>query len=157
MWPIWIMFSFIFICVIIKIYRLYVAKQLVFFKHVFNFSFFFFTFTYFCISLSHFALTYIKNISYFSFSFTYISLSHSLLSIFNVAFASHTFSISLSHTLNAIVPYGYVETLSNVCNLLSSSLLSAILLTSSVYTLWWSLLNLCCDFYMILSLNKPSL
>ena len=37
-------------------------------------------------------------------------------------------SISLSHTLNAFVPYGFVETLSAVCNLLSSLLLSEILL-----------------------------
>ena len=44
-------------------------------------------------------------------------------------------SISLSHTLKAFVPYGYVLILSDVCNLLSSLLLSAILLISSVYTL----------------------
>ena len=37
-------------------------------------------------------------------------------------------SISLSHTLNAFTPYGYVVVLSNVCNLLSLLLLSAILL-----------------------------
>ena len=45
-----------------------------------------------------------------------------------------SFSISLSHTLKAFVPYGYV-TLSNVCSLLSSLLFSAVLFTSSVYTL----------------------
>ena len=45
------------------------------------------------------------------------------------------FNISLSHTLKAFVPYGYVLILSNVCNLLSSLLLSAILLIPSVYTL----------------------
>ena len=44
-------------------------------------------------------------------------------------------NISLSHTLNGFVPYGYVVILSNVCNSLSSLLLSAILLTSSVHTL----------------------
>ena len=44
-------------------------------------------------------------------------------------------NISRSHTLNALVPYVYVVILSNVCNLLSSLLLNAILLTSSVYTL----------------------
>ena len=43
--------------------------------------------------------------------------------------------ISLSHTLKVFVPYGYVVTLLNVCNLLSSLLLIAILFTSSVYTI----------------------
>ena len=46
-----------------------------------------------------------------------------------------TVIISLSHTLKAFVPYGYVLILSCVCNLLSSLLFSAILLTSSVYIL----------------------
>ena len=36
-------------------------------------------------------------------------------------------SISLSHTLNAFVPYRNVVILSNVCNMLSSLLLSAII------------------------------
>ena len=62
-------------------------------------------------------------------------------------------SISLSHTLKAFIPYGYVVTLSNVCNLLSSLLLGAILLTSSVYTSWRSLLNLNCGFNMVLLLT----
>ena len=44
-------------------------------------------------------------------------------------------NVSFSHTLNVLVPYGYVGILSNVCILLSSLLLSAILLTSSIYTL----------------------
>ena len=42
---------------------------------------------------------------------------------------------SVLHTLKAFVPYGYVVIPSNVCNLSSSLLLSAILLNSSVYTL----------------------
>ena len=62
-------------------------------------------------------------------------------------------SISLSHTLKAFIPYGYVVTLSNVCNLLSSLLLGAILLTSSVYTSRRSLLNLNCGFNMVLLLT----
>ena len=40
-------------------------------------------------------------------------------------------SFSLSHTLKVFVPYGYVLILSDVCNLLSSLLLSASLLISS--------------------------
>ena len=51
--------------------------------------------------------------------------------------------ISLSHTLTEFVPYGYAVTLSKVCNVLSSLILSAILLISSVYTQCASLLNLC--------------
>ena len=66
-------------------------------------------------------------------------------------------SISILHTLKAFVPYGYVLILSKVCNLLSSLLLRAILLTPSVYTQCASLLNLCCDFSMISFLNKQSL
>ena len=45
--------------------------------------------------------------------------------------------------LMALTPYEYGVILSKVCNLLSSLLLSAILLISSVYTLCASLLNLC--------------
>ena len=66
-------------------------------------------------------------------------------------------SISILHTLKAFVPYGYVLILSKVCNPLSTLLLSAILLTCSVYTQCASLLNLCCDFSMISFLNKQSL
>ena len=62
------------------------------------------------------------------------SFSQYLLS--NISFAFHICSISFLHNLNAFVPYEYVVTLLNVCNLLSSSLLNAILLTSSLYTLW---------------------
>ena len=40
-------------------------------------------------------------------------------------------SVSLSHTLEAFVPYGYVVILSNVWSLLLSLLFSAILFTSS--------------------------
>ena len=66
-------------------------------------------------------------------------------------------NISLLHTLKAFVPYGYVLILSKVCNLLSSLLLSTILLTSSVYSQYPSLLNLCCDFSMIFFLSKQFL
>ena len=65
--------------------------------------------------------------------------------------------MSLSHTLKAFVPYGCVVILSKVCNLLSSLLLSAILLISSVYTQCVSLLNIYCVFSMMLLLNKQSL
>ena len=64
-------------------------------------------------------------------------------------------SVSLLHTLEAFVSYGYVIILSKVCNLLSSLLLSAFLLTSSVYTQCASLLNLCSG--MISFLKKESL
>ena len=66
-------------------------------------------------------------------------------------------SISLLHTLKSFVPYGYVAILSNVCYLLLSLLLSAILLISLVYTQCDSFLNVCCDFSMISLLNKQSL
>ena len=46
----------------------------------------------------------------------------------------HLINISLSHTLKAF-PCGCVVILSKICNLLSSLLLSAILLISSLYTL----------------------
>ena len=62
-------------------------------------------------------------------------------------------SISLLYTLRAFIPYGYVLIPQKVCNLLSSILLSAILLTCSVYTQCASLLNLCCQFSMISFLN----
>ena len=55
------------------------------------------------------------------------------------------FNSYVLHTLKEIDPYGYVAIPSNVCNLLSSLLLSAILLISSVYTLCASLWNLCCN------------
>ena len=67
---------------------------------------------------------------------------------------SYLFNISFSHTLKAFVSYGYVLILLNVCNLLSSLLLSAILLISSVYTQCASISNFCCDFCMISFLNK---
>ena len=123
------MLYFVFICVIIKIYHLYLLCI--------------FTFTYLCIPRSHFSFTYFKNISHFPVSFTYISLSNSLLSIFNITFASHTFSISLLRTLKAFVPCGYVVTPSNACNLLSSTWSNLInfysvliMVVTSKYLLW---------------------
>ena len=65
-------------------------------------------------------------------------------------------SISLSHTVKAFVPFKYAVILSNVCNLLSPLLLSVFLLICSVYTLCQSLLNLCSDFSMGLSIDKQS-
>ena len=66
-------------------------------------------------------------------------------------------SISLLLTLKVYVPYAYVLILSKVCNHLSSLLLSAILLFSSVYIQCASLLNFCYDFSMTSFLNKQSL
>ena len=66
-------------------------------------------------------------------------------------------SSSILHTFTIIAPCGYDVILSKVCNLLSSLLLSAILLISSVYTLCASLLSLCCDFDNISLFNKQSL
>ena len=63
----------------------------------------------------------------------------------------------LSHTLKAYVPYRYVVILPKVCNLLSSLLLSAILLTFSLYTQCASHLYHCCDFSMISFLTKQFL
>ena len=85
-----------------------------------------------------------------------IYLCFDLFNIFIYAYFFITI-ISLLHTLNAFVPYGYVVILSNVCNLLSSLLVSAILFTSSAYIIWRSLLNLSCDLNMILLLNNESL
>ena len=58
-------------------------------------------------------------------------------------------SSSVFHTFPTLVPYGYDVIPSKVCNILSSLLLNAILLISSVNTLCTSLLNLCYDFNMI--------
>ena len=63
-------------------------------------------------------------------------------------------SISLLHTLKAFASHGCVLILSQVCNILSSLLLSAILLGSSVYTECASLLNPYCDCSIGLLLNK---
>ena len=44
-------------------------------------------------------------------------LSFTCIKGFNIYFVSITYLISLSHTLKALLPYGYVVILSNVCNL----------------------------------------
>ena len=123
------MLFFIFICIIIKIYHLYVVKQQVFFN-IFYFQI-----------LSHFSFVFFFHINFaFTFitcNFNFVFALHTLicpLSISNFSFALNTFEISLSHTLNGFAPYGYVVVLSNVCNLLSSLLVNTIFLTSSVYT-----------------------
>ena len=59
------------------------------------------------------------------------------------------FSNSVLHTFPAFTPYGYDAILSKFCNLLSSLLLNAVCLTSSVNTLCTSLLNLCCDLNIV--------
>ena len=66
-------------------------------------------------------------------------------------------SISLLNILKAFLPYGYVLILTKFYNLLSSLLLRAILLTSSVYTQCLSILSLSCDFGMISFLIKQFL
>ena len=50
------------------------------------------------------------------------------------------------HTRSLLVPSAYASTGSVGCILLSSLALNAVLLPSSVNTLCFSLLNLCCDF-----------
>ena len=67
----------------------------------------------------------------------------------------YLFSISLLHNLKA--PHGYGLILSKVCNLLSLLILSAILLTSSVYTQCASFSNLSFAFSMVSFLNKQFL
>ena len=64
------------------------------------------------------------------------------------------FSNSILHTIPTLVPHGYDVILSKLCNLLSSLLLSATLLISSVYTLCALLLNLYCNFKIIPLFNK---
>ena len=61
---------------------------------------------------------------------------------------------AILHTFLTLAQYGYDVILSKVCNLLSSLLLSAILIISSVYTLCASLLNLCGDFNMLSLFSK---
>ena len=69
------------------------------------------------------------------FGFVFISIFIKVEHFYIYFYYNLLFNISLSHTLKAFVPYGYVVILSNVCSLLSSSLLEAILLISSVYKL----------------------
>ena len=64
---------------------------------------------------------------------------------------------SLLHTFLTFAWHGYDVTLTKVCNLLSSLLLNSILSVSSVNTLFAWLLNLSCDFNMILSFSKKFL
>ena len=80
----------------------------------------------------------------------------------SVLFSQVTSSTLLSlyldlHTFIIFAPCGYGLILSKVCNLLSLLLLNAILLISSLYTLRASLLNLCCDFNIVLLFRKHSL
>ena len=61
-------------------------------------------------------------------------------------FLKYFLTILLRILSQFLYSYGNVVILSKVCNLLSSLLLSALLLISSVYILRASLSNLCCDF-----------
>ena len=54
-------------------------------------------------------------------------------------------SNSILHTFPTLEPYGYDVILSKVYNILSSLLLSAFFLISSVYILSTLLLNPCCE------------
>ena len=58
-------------------------------------------------------------------------------------------SSSFLHIFPLLAPHVYNTILWKVCNLLSSLLLSAILLISSLYTLCASFLNFCCDFRQV--------
>ena len=60
-------------------------------------------------------------------------------------------------TFPTLIPKGYDVILSKVCNILSSLLLSAVLLISSVCTLCTPFSNLCCDFNIASLFNKPFL
>ena len=64
---------------------------------------------------------------------------------------------SFLHTRSLLVPFSYISIQSIDWILLSLLALIAILLTSSVNTLCFSLLNLCCDFNIYLSLFMSSL
>ena len=94
----------------------------------------------------------LKYMAYFEFFFFFLFICITIK-------INHLYllSISLSHTLKAFVRYGYVVILSKVYSFLSSLLLSAMLLISSVYLQFGSLLNHCCDFSMVLFLNKQQL
>ena len=81
-------------------------------------------------------------------------LCFNIISIIIKLINFYLLTISLLPTLKAFVPYEYVLIPSEIRNLSSSLLLSAILLTSSDYTQCLSLLNLCCDFSMILFVSK---
>ena len=63
-------------------------------------------------------------------------------------------STSVLHAFPTLAPYGYDVFQSNAFRLLSSLLLPAILLISSVYTYCASFLNVCCNFNMISLIHK---
>ena len=77
--------------------------------------------------------------------------------LFHCMFIFRYCNNSLLHTFLTFAWHGYDVTLTKVCNLLSSLLLNSILSVSSVNTLFAWLLNLSCDFNMILSFSKKFL
>ena len=77
--------------------------------------------------------------------------------LFHFMFILRYCNNSLLHTFLTFAWHGYDVTLTKVCNLLSSLLLNSILSVSSVNTLFAWLLNLSCDFNMILSFSKKFL
>ena len=90
-------------------------------------------------------LEYMANSDYVLFFFR---LEHHQIN--HIVFTFRYCSNSVLHTFPTFAPYRYDVILSKVCCLLSS-LLNAVLLNSPVNVLCASLLNLCCDFNMILS------
>ena len=64
---------------------------------------------------------------------------------------------SFPPTRTLLIPYAYVSIKSTDCILLSSFELKETLSISSVKTLWFSLLNLCCVFYINLLFLMNSL
>ena len=107
-----------------------------------------------------------KSLYFFTLKISPLSFHQYLTDLFSIHFVTivcsidkkslYFIAISISHlhNLNAFVPCGYVVILSNVCNLLSSSLhIIKNFIDFCVYTLWWSLLNIFGDFNMVLSLN----
>ena len=65
-----------------------------------------------------------------------------------------SFSNSALHTFPAFIPYGYDAIPPKFCNLLSSLLLNAILVASSVNILCTLLLNLCFDLNIVFVILK---
>ena len=94
------------------------------------------------------------NIATLDYVLFYFHYFHCIIITMNHWYLLHS---SVLHTFPTLGPYGYNVILSKVCNLLSSLLLSATLLISSVYTLCVFLLGLCCGFKMISSFNKQFL
>ena len=125
MWPVFIVFSFVLINIIIRIDNLYVAKHLPFWYRVIMIWLIYATRKYDLTSEAQtlealqnaFILIYRCNIYP---CYAYILFTCKKQMFYRLYFFTAT--IWLSHTLKAFVRYGYVVILWNVCNLLSSLL-----------------------------------